>query len=142
MAHIDNRLVNKNEGISEPEYRLPPTILGALIVPISLFGKSEFHSRYLDMRGHNTYDACANTCCTRFRLDVSWDLLAFVQRVIPSSNRALQHIFLCPLGGSDLLFGHFWLGQYFRLLRGVVRDLPWILQTRANMSAARSSWRQ
>lgn len=36
----DNRLVDKNDGISEPEFRLPPTIMGAVIVPISLFGKS------------------------------------------------------------------------------------------------------
>ncbi|CZT15679.1 related to benomyl/methotrexate resistance protein [Ramularia collo-cygni] len=33
-----NRLVDKNDGISEPEFRLPPTIMGALVVPISLFG--------------------------------------------------------------------------------------------------------
>ncbi|KAF2719200.1 MFS general substrate transporter [Polychaeton citri CBS 116435] len=32
------RLVYKNGGVSEPEFRLPPTILGAIIVPISLFG--------------------------------------------------------------------------------------------------------
>jgi MFS family permease len=32
------RLVEKNNGISEPEFRLPPTILGAIIVPLSLFG--------------------------------------------------------------------------------------------------------
>ncbi|KAI6822746.1 MFS general substrate transporter [Hortaea werneckii] len=32
------RLVSNNGGVSEPEYRLPPTILGAMIVPISLFG--------------------------------------------------------------------------------------------------------
>ncbi|USW59394.1 Putative sugar transporter, major facilitator superfamily, MFS transporter superfamily [Septoria linicola] len=32
------RLVEQNNGISEPEFRLPPTILGAIIVPISLFG--------------------------------------------------------------------------------------------------------
>ncbi|EMC99669.1 hypothetical protein BAUCODRAFT_30045 [Baudoinia panamericana UAMH 10762] len=32
------RLVRNNKGKSEPEYRLPPTILGAAIVPISLFG--------------------------------------------------------------------------------------------------------
>ncbi|KAK5123537.1 hypothetical protein LTR85_002575 [Meristemomyces frigidus] len=32
------RLVRNNGGVSEPEYRLPPTILGAAIVPISLFG--------------------------------------------------------------------------------------------------------
>ncbi|KAI7521642.1 hypothetical protein KC317_g22051, partial [Hortaea werneckii] len=34
----DTRLVSNNGGASEPEYRLPPTILGAMIVPISLFG--------------------------------------------------------------------------------------------------------
>ncbi|KAF2151906.1 MFS general substrate transporter [Myriangium duriaei CBS 260.36] len=33
-----NRLVRKNGGISEPEFRLPPTILGIVIVPISLIG--------------------------------------------------------------------------------------------------------
>ncbi|SMQ49541.1 unnamed protein product [Zymoseptoria tritici ST99CH_3D7] len=32
------RLVDKNDGISEPEFRLPPTILGAVLVPVSLFG--------------------------------------------------------------------------------------------------------
>ncbi|KAK5133872.1 hypothetical protein LTR08_007203 [Meristemomyces frigidus] len=32
------RLVRNNGGVSEPEFRLPPTILGAIIVPISLFG--------------------------------------------------------------------------------------------------------
>ncbi|KAG9577133.1 MFS general substrate transporter, partial [Aureobasidium melanogenum] len=32
------RLVNKNGGVSEPEFRLPPTILGAVLVPIGLFG--------------------------------------------------------------------------------------------------------
>ncbi|KAI7241156.1 MFS general substrate transporter [Hortaea werneckii] len=32
------RLVSNNGGASEPEYRLPPTILGAMTVPISLFG--------------------------------------------------------------------------------------------------------
>ncbi|KAG9949814.1 MFS general substrate transporter, partial [Aureobasidium melanogenum] len=32
------RLVNKNGGVSEPEFRLPPTILGAILVPIGLFG--------------------------------------------------------------------------------------------------------
>ncbi|KAF7185279.1 Efflux pump atB [Pseudocercospora fuligena] len=37
------RLVENNDGVSEPEFRLPPTILfiinrGALIVPVSLFG--------------------------------------------------------------------------------------------------------
>ncbi|KXT04370.1 hypothetical protein AC578_3613 [Pseudocercospora eumusae] len=31
------RLVENNNGVSEPEFRLPPTILGALIVPVSLF---------------------------------------------------------------------------------------------------------
>ncbi|KAF2211896.1 hypothetical protein CERZMDRAFT_112204 [Cercospora zeae-maydis SCOH1-5] len=32
------RLVEQNGGVSEPEFRLPPTILGAIIVPLSLFG--------------------------------------------------------------------------------------------------------
>ncbi|CAD0087715.1 unnamed protein product [Aureobasidium vineae] len=32
------RLVTKNGGVSEPEFRLPPTILGAILVPIGLFG--------------------------------------------------------------------------------------------------------
>ncbi|KXL41506.1 MAG: hypothetical protein FE78DRAFT_156310, partial [Acidomyces sp. 'richmondensis'] len=32
------RLVKNNGGVSEPEYRLPPTICGAILVPISLFG--------------------------------------------------------------------------------------------------------
>ncbi|GAB7349452.1 hypothetical protein MBLNU459_g8555t3 [Dothideomycetes sp. NU459] len=32
------RLVKKNGGVSEPEFRLPPTILGAILVPIGLFG--------------------------------------------------------------------------------------------------------
>ncbi|TKA82819.1 hypothetical protein B0A55_01046 [Friedmanniomyces simplex] len=32
------RLVRNNGGISEPEFRLPPTILGAMLVPVSLFG--------------------------------------------------------------------------------------------------------
>ncbi|KAK6003316.1 hypothetical protein QM012_001161 [Aureobasidium pullulans] len=32
------RLVTKNGGVSEPEFRLPPTILGAVLVPIGLFG--------------------------------------------------------------------------------------------------------
>ncbi|KAK3111392.1 hypothetical protein LTR53_013415, partial [Teratosphaeriaceae sp. CCFEE 6253] len=32
------RLVRNNGGVSEPEFRLPPTILGAAIVPVSLFG--------------------------------------------------------------------------------------------------------
>jgi hypothetical protein len=38
------RLVKKNEakggvsGGSEPEFRLPPTIVGAIIIPIALFG--------------------------------------------------------------------------------------------------------
>ncbi|PPJ52936.1 hypothetical protein CBER1_11491 [Cercospora berteroae] len=32
------RLVEQNGGVSEPEFRLPPTILGAVIVPLSLFG--------------------------------------------------------------------------------------------------------
>ncbi|KXT11169.1 hypothetical protein AC579_6867 [Pseudocercospora musae] len=31
------RLVENNSGVSEPEFRLAPTILGALIVPVSLF---------------------------------------------------------------------------------------------------------
>ncbi|KAI4721507.1 MFS general substrate transporter [Aureobasidium sp. EXF-10727] len=33
-----SRLVTKNGGVSEPEFRLPPTILGAILVPIGLFG--------------------------------------------------------------------------------------------------------
>lgn len=33
------RLVRNNGGVSEPEFRLPPTILGATLVPIGLFGK-------------------------------------------------------------------------------------------------------
>ncbi|KAL2028146.1 hypothetical protein VTO58DRAFT_110834 [Aureobasidium pullulans] len=33
-----NRLVTNNGGVSEPEFRLPPTILGAILVPIGLFG--------------------------------------------------------------------------------------------------------
>ncbi|KAI5215223.1 MFS general substrate transporter [Aureobasidium subglaciale] len=33
-----NRLVTKNGGVSEPEFRLPPTILGAILVPIGIFG--------------------------------------------------------------------------------------------------------
>lgn len=43
-----NRLVRQREakggepGGSEPEYRLPPTIAGAIIVPIALFGKSHY----------------------------------------------------------------------------------------------------
>ncbi|KAK4636429.1 Efflux pump atB [Fulvia fulva] len=32
------RLVDKNGGKSKPEFRLPPTIVGAMIVPVSLFG--------------------------------------------------------------------------------------------------------
>ncbi|QIX01888.1 hypothetical protein AMS68_007405 [Peltaster fructicola] len=32
------RIVSKNGGVSEPEFRLPPTIVGAVLVPISLFG--------------------------------------------------------------------------------------------------------
>jgi len=32
------RLVRNNDGVSEPEFRLPPTICGAVVVPISLFG--------------------------------------------------------------------------------------------------------
>ncbi|KAK6439640.1 hypothetical protein LTR95_004153 [Oleoguttula sp. CCFEE 5521] len=32
------RLVRNNGGVSEPEFRLPSTILGAVLVPISLFG--------------------------------------------------------------------------------------------------------
>ncbi|KAK0896578.1 hypothetical protein LTR57_022504, partial [Friedmanniomyces endolithicus] len=32
------RLVRNNGGVSEPEFRLPPTILGAVLVPVSLFG--------------------------------------------------------------------------------------------------------
>ena len=40
------RLVHRREaqggepGGSEPEYRLPPTIAGAVIVPIAMFGRS------------------------------------------------------------------------------------------------------
>ncbi|THW30071.1 MFS general substrate transporter [Aureobasidium pullulans] len=34
-----NRLVTNNGGVSEPEFRLPPTILGAILVPIGLFGE-------------------------------------------------------------------------------------------------------
>ncbi|KAH9810758.1 efflux pump atB-like [Teratosphaeria destructans] len=33
-----DRLVRNNGGVSEPEFRLPPTILGAMLVPVSLFG--------------------------------------------------------------------------------------------------------
>lgn len=29
----------KKEGVSEPEFRLPPTIAGAILVPIGLFGR-------------------------------------------------------------------------------------------------------
>ncbi|KAF2223684.1 major facilitator superfamily domain-containing protein [Elsinoe ampelina] len=32
------RLVRKNNGVSEPEFRLPPTIVGAIVVPFSLIG--------------------------------------------------------------------------------------------------------
>jgi len=45
------RLVRKREaqggepGGSEPEYRLPPTILGAVLVPIGLFGWSSMAYR-------------------------------------------------------------------------------------------------
>lgn len=37
-----NRLVQRNEaqgGGSEPEFRLPATIVGAFVVPVALFGK-------------------------------------------------------------------------------------------------------
>lgn len=33
-----NKLVENNDGVSEPEYRLPPTVAGAWLVPIGLFG--------------------------------------------------------------------------------------------------------
>ncbi|EMF16737.1 MFS general substrate transporter [Sphaerulina musiva SO2202] len=33
-----SRLVQNNDGVSEPEYRLPPTILGAILTPLALFG--------------------------------------------------------------------------------------------------------
>lgn len=32
------RLVRNNNGVSEPEFRLPPTVVGAVIVPFSLIG--------------------------------------------------------------------------------------------------------
>jgi hypothetical protein len=32
------RLVIRNQGRSEPEFRLPSTVAGALIVPVGLFG--------------------------------------------------------------------------------------------------------
>lgn len=33
------RLVQKNGGVSEPEFRLPPTVVGAWLVVIGLFGE-------------------------------------------------------------------------------------------------------
>ncbi|KAF2764237.1 MFS general substrate transporter [Teratosphaeria nubilosa] len=38
-----DRLVRNNGGVSEPEFRLPPTILGAMLVPVSLFGFGWVH---------------------------------------------------------------------------------------------------
>lgn len=37
-------------GSSEPEFRLPPTILGAVLVPVALFGlRSRVRDRSLDL---------------------------------------------------------------------------------------------
>ncbi|KAL3491041.1 major facilitator superfamily domain-containing protein [Aspergillus germanicus] len=36
-AKVRKRLVNENDGISEPEYRLPPALLGGVFVPMGLF---------------------------------------------------------------------------------------------------------
>ncbi|KAJ0423511.1 major facilitator superfamily domain-containing protein [Aspergillus carlsbadensis] len=36
-AGIRRRLVNSNNGVSEPEYRLPPALLGGILVPVGLF---------------------------------------------------------------------------------------------------------
>ncbi|KAL3448025.1 major facilitator superfamily domain-containing protein [Aspergillus insuetus] len=36
-AKIRESLINKNNGISEPEYRLPPALLGGILVPMGLF---------------------------------------------------------------------------------------------------------
>ena len=33
------RLVVRNQGKSEPEFRLPSTVVGAVIVPVGLFGE-------------------------------------------------------------------------------------------------------
>jgi hypothetical protein len=35
---IYTKLVQKNNGVSEPEFRLPPTVVGVWLVPIGLFG--------------------------------------------------------------------------------------------------------
>lgn len=35
--HINHRLLEKSNGIPEPEFRLPPAIAGAVITPIGLF---------------------------------------------------------------------------------------------------------
>ncbi len=34
---VHNRLIERNSGVPEPEFRLPPAIAGALLVPIGLF---------------------------------------------------------------------------------------------------------
>ncbi|WPH00743.1 MFS general substrate transporter [Acrodontium crateriforme] len=33
-----DRLIRNNGGISEPEFRLPPTVLGACLIPVAMFG--------------------------------------------------------------------------------------------------------
>lgn len=54
-SSTDSRLLKNNDGVSEPEYRLPQTTLGAVLTPISLFvyqGISWFcQNRRLNMQG-------------------------------------------------------------------------------------------
>lgn len=69
-SSTDSRLVKNNDGVSEPEYRLPPTILGALLTPISLFVRQDiswsWHDRLLVMQGQY----CANNVPAGIWVDV------------------------------------------------------------------------